>query len=229
MNSKEKESAVTRKKTNTTCAEPLLRKGIAAAKKLQEMEEHTYACGILPGAAKALRKAEELGILPEDYYMSGLLEWLEDQDSGFTYEEYEKLECARRPVDWKEYLLNSWSGAKRGGFAAFIEIAKWKLEQYEYFGNKLFDAIGWLSKNIDANKSEAIAATIFNTLSVLYAVRVLYGLNPKTCGEYIEQHAKITLKDVPRIRLIQKFVDENKKSQTKTADPKRKSRRSKVN
>ena len=219
---------MTRKKANSTCAEPLLKKGIAAAKKLQEMEEHTYACGILPGAAKALRKAEELGILPEDYYMSGLLEWLEDQDSGFTYEEYEKLECARRPVDWKGYLLNSWSGAKRGGVAAFIEIAKWKLEQYEYFGHKLFDAIGWLSKNIDADKFDVIATTIFNILSVLYVVRVLYGLNPKTCGEYIEQHAKAALKDIPRIRLIQKFVDENKKASAKSAGPKRKRRRSNV-
>ena len=83
---------MTRKKTNATITEPLLKKGVAVAKKLQEMEEHAYACEILPGAAKFLRKMEELGLLPEDYYMSGLLEWLDDQDSGFTYEEYEKFE-----------------------------------------------------------------------------------------------------------------------------------------
>ena len=57
---------MTRKKTNATITEPLLKKGVAVAKKLQEMEEHAYACGILPDAAKFLRKMEELGLLPED-------------------------------------------------------------------------------------------------------------------------------------------------------------------
>ena len=197
---------MTRKEANATSTEPLLKKGVAVAMKLQEMEEHVYACAILPDAAKFLRKMEELGVLPEDYYMSGLLEWLDDQCSGFTYEEYEKFETAKRNVDWKGYLLWRWSGEKHGGISAFIRIAKWKLEQYEFFRNKFFDAIG----NIDANNPETIAANILDILSMFYALRALYGLDTQMCGEYIEQHADATLKDIPRIRLIQKFMSRYK-------------------
>ena len=216
---------MTRKKTNATIAEPLLKKGVAVAKKLQEMEEHAYACGILPDAAKFLRKMEELGLLPEDYYMSGLLEWLDDQDSGFTYEEYEKFESAKRNVDWKGYLLHCWSGEKRGGIAAFIQIAKWQLEQYKFFANKLFGVTHCLDV---INKPETFVPLIFDFLSVLRVVRVLHGLDLQECGEYIKQHGNATFKDIPRIRLIQKFVDENKKVPMKTDDPKRKRRRGKV-
>ncbi len=69
---------------------------------------------------------------------------------------------------------------------------------------------------------------IFDFLSVLRVVRVLHGLNLEECGEYIKQHGSATFKDIPRIRLIQKFVDENKKTTTKPATLKRKRQRSKV-
>ncbi len=205
---------------NKDADKQILRDGVEMAKRLQEMEEHLYACRYLPELAAFLRKMEAADLLPDKYYLSGLLEWADGRCSAWTYEEYEKYpESAVRKTDWSAYLLRVWENEKRGGIRSFINIVGWVLEQYEYLGKRISAEIkqirgryGLVGNDPDGKyRLEEKATLLYGFLPLVEALRALRELNVEDCGTYLARHNKdLKMTEMPRIQQIQCVVDKDK-------------------
>ena len=205
----------------------ILSDGVEMAKRLQEVEEHLYACRYLPDLAAFLRKMEAANLLPDKYYLSGLLEWTEGHCNAWTYEEYEKYpkSAARQTVwsvtDWSAYLLRVWGNEKRGGVLSFIRIVGWVLDQYEYLGKRINAEIKQISERYGSvgsgsdakGRLEAEATFLGGLLPLAEALRALREMSIEDCGEYLACHQGLNITDMPRIRHIQRVIDKDKLSQ----------------
>ena len=202
---------------NMDADEQILRDGVEMAKHLQEVEEHLYACRYLPDLAVFLRKMEAANLLPDKYYLSGLLEWSEGHCSAWTYEEYEKYpKSTARQTDWSAYLLRVWGNEKRGGVLSFIRIVGWVLEQYEYLGKRISTEIRQIRERYgligsdSKDRGEAKTALVHEFMPLVEALRALSELNVEDCGTYLASHKDLKIVDMPRIRHIQDVIDKDK-------------------
>ena len=168
-------------------AEETLREGVKMAERLQEWEDHQLGCKYLPQLRKFLQRMEAADLMPDDYYLSGLLEWVISNCNALTYEEYEKhpeiVRLIRRKIDWASYLTHEWIPEKRCGIQTFVKIADYIMGMYESLSNRLEVEIkrigeryGTITKetpSTDELRLKAVAELMYGFLPLAYAVRAL--------------------------------------------------------
>ena len=204
-------------------ADETLREGIKMAERLQEWEDHQLGCKYLPQLSKFLQRMETADLMPDNYYLSGLLEWVKSSCNAWTYEEYEKYpESARRKTDWASYLSRVWGPEKRGGIPAFVKIADYIIGMYEFLSNRLeveimriSEQYGTITKetpSTDEQRLKAVAELMYGFLPLAYAVRALKEASIEDCGTYLALASNkcANICDIPRIHQIKAYIDEEK-------------------